>query len=127
MKCTLQKPEGVTTWSEEAAAKFNELSAEGQTIFGIKKLSTGETSVVQLLLDDEDIVPNLFVATSTDEDCAAPSTEEGYVTEIESLDDLTIEMAGEPKSTNCKLETVGNKPWHGSATEKFKDINQEGI
>lgn len=129
MKCSLQKPEGITSWSEEASTQFNELSAEGQTIFTIKKLSTGETSVVQLLLNDEEISPKLLDATPAGEiqDCVAPSTEEGYVTDIQSLDNLSIEVAGEPKVSGYKLETVEGKPWDGSAAEKFKDINQEGI
>lgn len=196
MKCSLQKPEDVTTWSEDATAKFNDISADGQTIFTIKKLSTDETSVVQLFLNEVDIVTKLLetggtvvsstddeaVPTSTEGDTApstegdtapsteddtcpstdgelapptengsapptastpptnenvsqsteesgnmAQSTEEGYVTDVESLENLQIEVAGKPKTDSYKLETVGDKPWDKSATEKFKDVNQEGI
>lgn len=187
MKCSLQKPEDVTTWSESAAAKFNEISADGQTIFTIKKLSTDETSVVQLFLNEVDVVAKLLetgravvsstedeaVPTSTEDDTApsieddtspstdgelappteigsappsastptneivsqstedsgnmAQSTEEGYVTDVESLENLKIEVAGKPKTDSYKLETVGDKPWDKSATEKFEDVNQEGI
>lgn len=128
MKCGLQKPEGITTWPETAAKKFVELSAEGQTIFTLKKLGTGETSIVQLLLNDDDIVMSIMGDSSigSDSNNDVTSTEEGYVTEIRSLQNLHIEVAGEAKITNCRLDTIDGESWNEEATTKFKDINQEG-
>lgn len=156
MKCSLQKPEHLNIWSEKACSKFIELSADGQTIFTLKKISTGETSLVQLLLNDQDIVPILLEADrnsdgqevtsaedrlsvegfvvipdgdkneSTDEVNMAPWTDEGYVTEIVSLDNLKIEVGGKPKDDIYKLARDWDIDSDNNATEKFKEINKEG-
>lgn len=143
MKCSLQKPEGVSTWSEQAASKFSELSAEGQTIFTIKKISTGETSVVQLFLNDEDVVPKLFKDFVTDEIPTGFSTGEndntdtenvdvipstvGDVIEDENLTKLPVAVDNEPKPDSYELETVDGKGGDDTSTETFNEINKKGI
>lgn len=108
--------------------------------------------MLQLLLDDEDVMNLLEAGSSKEVDKAsfpeeshehasteftegsditppveetnvAQSTEEGYVTDVESLNNLKIGVAGKHKADNYKHETVGDKPWEESATEKFKEIN----
>ncbi|CAH1130130.1 unnamed protein product [Ceutorhynchus assimilis] len=59
-KCSLQRPEDVPHWTKQAQEKFSEISAEGQTIFEIKKITTGETATVELLLHGENIVKMLL-------------------------------------------------------------------
>lgn len=150
MKCSLQKPKNIDSWTEAASARFTELSADGETIFTIKKLSTGETSVVQLLLNDEDIIPMLsdtspsraMTVTSTEDDDGTitsideirdftekndpQSVEDGYVTEVQNLEHLRIQVAGELKADTYKLETAQGNHFDALAAEKFKEINQEG-
>ncbi|KAG5895989.1 hypothetical protein JTB14_005095 [Gonioctena quinquepunctata] len=114
-KCSLQKPEGIPTWSPEAAAKFGEISADGQTIFTIKKISTGETSVVQLFIDGEDVTTLLL-----------PVTEDGYVKVKESLEKLEIEKA-DGEDVGCfQLEPMDGQELNEEAKQNFEQINMQG-
>lgn len=54
-KCSLRKPEGVSCWSQNAAQRFADLSADGRTEFTVKKLTTGETSTVELYVVDRPV------------------------------------------------------------------------
>lgn len=115
-KCSLQKPDGIPYWTPQAVNKFNEISADGQTIFTVHKISTGETSVVQLLIEGEDVTSMLL-----------PETEDGYVKDIQNLDDLVIEKNGEVLPDRYKLDPVPGMTWTEESTEKFKELNKQGI
>ncbi|XP_072393334.1 protein tudor-like isoform X2 [Diabrotica undecimpunctata] len=115
MKCSLQKNDGIPTWTPEAAAKFADISAEGQTIFTVKKISSGETSIVQLFLEDNDVTTMLL-----------PSTEDGRIKELEALDNLTIE-----KETGAIVEKQSLEPMEGQeldekSKEKLEELNEKG-
>ncbi|CAG9833553.1 unnamed protein product [Diabrotica balteata] len=115
MKCSLQKNDGIPTWTPEAAAKFADISAEGQTIFTVKKISSGETSIVQLFLEDNDVTTMLL-----------PSTEDGRIKELEALDNLTIE-----KVTGAIVEKLSLEPMEGqeldeNLKEKLEELNEKG-
>lgn len=115
-KCSLQKPEGIPYWSPQAVTKFNEISADGQTIFTVHKISTGETSIVQLLIDGEDVTSMLL-----------PETEDGYVKDIENLDGLLIEKDGETLAERYKLEPMPGMTWTEESADKLKELNNQGI
>ncbi|CAH2002077.1 unnamed protein product [Acanthoscelides obtectus] len=115
-KCALKKPEGLQQWSKRMTAKFAEISAEGQAIFTVKKLSTGETSIVELFLDGKDVSSLLL-----------PETETGNVKDFVSLDNFHIEKNGEVLPETYRLEEVSGASWSEDSLEKFKYINKEGI
>ncbi|KAL3281927.1 hypothetical protein HHI36_005130 [Cryptolaemus montrouzieri] len=114
-KCSLQKPEGLLSWSAEASQKFNELSAEGQTVFTVKKLTTGETSLVELLVDGEDVSSKLL-----------PTTDNGFVNNIESLERFSISKEGVVSEEKYKLEKISGTDYNEECIEKFVEINNEG-
>lgn len=115
LKCSLQKNEGISTWSPEAATKFSDISADGQAIFTVKKISTGETSVVQLLLNGQDVTTMLL-----------PSTEEGLVKEVETLEKLSIEREN-GENVEVALEPLDGQVLDEEAKEKFEELNEQGI
>ncbi|XP_018571230.1 maternal protein tudor isoform X2 [Anoplophora glabripennis] len=114
-KCSLQKPEGIPYWSPQAVNKFNEISADGQTIFTVHKISTGETSVVQLFIEGEDVTSMLL-----------PETEEGCVKDVENLDGFVIEKNGETLAERYKLEPMPGMTWTEESTDKFQELNNQG-
>ncbi|XP_023023151.2 protein tudor isoform X2 [Leptinotarsa decemlineata] len=115
-KCSLQKPEGISVWSAEAAAKFSEISAEGQTIFTVKKINVGETSIVQLLLNGEDVSTMLL-----------PITEDGYVKAVDGLEKLQIEKSdGEAIEGIFQLEAMSGQELNEEAERNFEQINSQG-
>ncbi|VEN53167.1 unnamed protein product [Callosobruchus maculatus] len=114
-KCSLKKPTGLQQWSKRMATKFAEISAEGQAIFTVKKLSTGETSVVELVLDGKDVTSLLL-----------PETEIGHVKDLVGLDNFHIEKNGEILPDTFRLEEVNGVNWSEDSLQKFRDLNQEG-
>ncbi|RZB39064.1 maternal protein tudor [Asbolus verrucosus] len=113
-KCSLQKPETLTNWSPEMVKKFSEISADGQTTFNVKKLSTGETASVELLLDGVDVTTMLL-----------PQTEDVRVKNFEGLE-LTLVKGDEELKTKFKLEALPDVVWNEESTKKFAEINNEG-
>lgn len=74
-KCSLNKPNTIVSWSEEATEKFREISADGVTIFTIKKLTAGETSTVELFIDGQNILEQILLCISEDQEPQQPRTE----------------------------------------------------
>uniref|UniRef100_A0A6P7FIK6 Uncharacterized protein LOC114328275 isoform X2 n=1 Tax=Diabrotica virgifera virgifera TaxID=50390 RepID=A0A6P7FIK6_DIAVI len=115
MKCSLQKNDGIPTWTPEAAAKFSDISAEGQTIFTVKKISSGETSIVQLFLEDKDVTTMLL-----------PSTEDGHIKELEALDNLTIEKEDGAIVEKQVLEPMEGQELDEKSKEKLEELSEKG-
>ncbi|KAF5277757.1 hypothetical protein FQR65_LT03737 [Abscondita terminalis] len=100
-KCSLQKPSGVLQWSAKATEQFKEISADGATIFNIDKLSTGETLIVRLLLDSEDISLQLM-----------PATEKGYLSYIETVFSFWVQKCeDEPKLEEVSQDLSEAAEW----------------
>ncbi|KAJ8954517.1 hypothetical protein NQ318_000749 [Aromia moschata] len=114
-KCSLQRPEGVPYWTPQAVTRFSEISAEGQTIFTVRKISTGETSVVQLLIDGDDVTTML-----------APTTEDGYIKGIEDLGSLNIEKDGESLPESYSLEAMPGTTWTDESKSKLEEMSKQG-
>ncbi|XP_020712473.2 maternal protein tudor-like [Athalia rosae] len=55
-QCSLQLPENVEDWSEEASEKFIELVADGATMFQFEILNTDVSTLISLQLDGKDVV-----------------------------------------------------------------------
>ncbi|XP_044268321.1 maternal protein tudor-like isoform X2 [Tribolium madens] len=113
-KCSLQKPESLTTWGPEMVRKFIEISADGQTTFHVNKLSTGETASVVLLLDGVDVT-TLIV----------PQTEEVQVKSFEGLDEIVLVKGGEELQTKFKLEPLPDIAWSEESIKKFAEMTND--
>lgn len=109
-KCSLQKPQGIEQWTPQASEKFKEIAADGAAIFEIRQLSTGETGVVELLLNGQDVSVMLL-----------PRTLDCYVTKFESLDEFYISKHGEEQQLDqvCKLEPLPGVQWNEQANNEF--------
>ncbi|XP_063903150.1 maternal protein tudor isoform X3 [Zophobas morio] len=114
-KCSLQKPENLTNWGPEMVRKFSEISADGQTTFNVKKLSTGETAVVELLLDGVDVTTLLL-----------PKTEDVRVKSFEGLDEMILIKGEEQLQTKYKLESLPDVTWGEESIKKFEEITDNG-
>ncbi|KAF2901435.1 hypothetical protein ILUMI_04750 [Ignelater luminosus] len=101
-KCSLQKPQGMLQWSANATEEFKNVSADGATVFNIVKFSTGETSLVKLLLDGVDISSKLI-----------SQTEDAYITSFESVSDFWLQKVNDEdkiNNMNAKLELASEWP-----------------
>ncbi|CAH2090850.1 unnamed protein product [Euphydryas editha] len=58
-KCALQKPRDIKSWSRKSEIKFNELAAEGATIFNVQFIASGDISIVELYLDGKSVTEEL--------------------------------------------------------------------
>ncbi|TDG48300.1 hypothetical protein AWZ03_005255 [Drosophila navojoa] len=60
-RCALQLPEDYVGWSQEAEAKFAELTGEGELVFTTQLLQPGlEHIVINLLLDEDNVLDQLL-------------------------------------------------------------------
>lgn len=55
-RCTLSLPKDVESWSEEASTKFNELVADGETMFQFEILDGNDPTLIALQLEGKDVV-----------------------------------------------------------------------
>ncbi|CAG9561418.1 unnamed protein product [Danaus chrysippus] len=58
-KCALQKPRDIKSWSRKSEVKFNELAAEGATIFNVQFIASGDISIVELYLEGKSVTEEL--------------------------------------------------------------------
>lgn len=117
-KCSLQKPQEIEQWTQQASDKFKEIAAEGVTIFNVKKLRTGETAVVDLLLDGQSVSHMLL-----------PKTIDCCVVKFESFNSFHIRKHGDTEELNtvCKLEPLSSVQWNEESNKKFCDLNKNGM
>lgn len=116
-KCSLQKPPGIDQWTPQAVEKFKEIAADGVTIFNFRKLSTGETAVVELLLDGEDITLQLL-----------PKTVDCYISKFDSLESFYITKHDEQEQLSevCKLEPLPGVTWDEESSNMFMKLYTKG-
>ena len=106
-KCSLQKPPGLLQWSQRAAEKLKEISADGATVFNVNILIPGETSVVQLMLNNNNVSLQLY-----------PETTGCYVSQFNSFDDIWIHRFEDVEALNIlteKMSTADTWPDVGNA------------
>ncbi|XP_050666513.1 tudor domain-containing 6-like [Leptidea sinapis] len=58
-KCALQKPRDIK-WSRKSEVKFNELAAEGATIFNVQFIASGDISIVDLYFEGKSVTEELL-------------------------------------------------------------------
>lgn len=114
-KCSLQRPEGLSYWTIQAIDKFNDISANGQTIFTVKKISTGETATVELFIDGKDVVSMLL-----------PITEDGFVKDFKGFNEFYIEKNGEKLEPVYKLELLPGVSFDNDSIKRFEELNKNG-
>nr|XP_022905962.1 maternal protein tudor-like isoform X2 [Onthophagus taurus] len=87
LKCSLSKPAGILQWSTQATEKFNEISADGATVYNVNILTTGETSIIQLMVENEDVSYLLL-----------PELKDCRISCFNSLDDFWVQfIENDPK------------------------------
>ncbi|XP_030564874.1 maternal protein tudor [Drosophila novamexicana] len=60
-RCALQLPEDYVGWSQEAEAKFAELTGEGELVFTTQLLKPGlENIIIHLMLDEDNVLDQLL-------------------------------------------------------------------
>ncbi|KAI4466350.1 tudor domain containing protein [Holotrichia oblita] len=91
LKCSLQKPNGIMQWSQAATDKFKEISADGATVFNVNILTPGETSIVQLTYEDQDVSAQLV-----------PETRQCFVSHVDSVESFWVQFMDD----NAKIENL---------------------
>lgn len=111
-KCSLQRPPGILQWSPQSAEKFRTIAEDGAAVFTINKIKPCEKTVVQLLLNDEDVSMQLL-----------PVTEEGYLSHIESLDKFYVQKSINVESLECLAEKMSEADsWPEKTTAEIGDV-----
>ena len=95
-KCSLQIPSYVSHWPENALENFCELAAEGATIFLMDVLKEGETTIVKLTLENEDVAeklapPRLIFISYINSPSDFWVQEERSVSEIDKIQEKLVE------------------------------------
>ncbi|CAH2039405.1 unnamed protein product, partial [Iphiclides podalirius] len=150
-KCALQKPRDVKSWSRKSEIKFNELAAEGATIFNVQFIAAGDISIVELYLDGKSVteelvglcdeVPSTERPTPVGQDlhssgkiCYVNSVDEFYVQLDESasvLEKVTQELCGSSQfdqvsdlkvGSVCAAFWADDEQWYRAKILEFCDI-----
>lgn len=69
-KCALQKPRSIKAWSRKSEIQFNELAAEGATVFKVQFIASGDISIVELYHEGSSVTEQLVALCEQ-----APQTE----------------------------------------------------
>lgn len=80
----------------------------------MKKIGTGETATVELLLSGENIVPRIL-----------PVTEDSLVKNFETLDKFSVDKNGELLS-GVGLEPMPGMEWNEDSNKMFLELYPDG-
>ncbi|XP_033209193.1 maternal protein tudor isoform X2 [Belonocnema kinseyi] len=110
-KCSLKLPENINQWPDDAFWQFLQLSADGTTCFAMKVLEEGETALVRLHLDGENVADKLVPLASQGvaEKQNVPETD---VPEVAFLEE-------EAENTRPKLDSVSVYISHLNSPKEF--------
>ncbi|XP_026841742.1 maternal protein tudor [Drosophila persimilis] len=101
-KCSLQLPLTHTAWSEEAEAKFAELTGEGELVFTTQLLKPGADHVtINLMLDEENIIDRLLPLCPKREPTSSlagfssgsTATTKATITQVKSASQIYLQLA----------------------------------
>ncbi|XP_046422936.1 maternal protein tudor isoform X1 [Neodiprion fabricii] len=94
-RCTLALPSDVESWSEEACEKFNELVADGVTMFQFELLDNNDPTLISLQLEGNDVVDilkPLCTKKVSSENKAISDSETAKVIETIEKDESEVEI-----------------------------------
>ncbi|XP_037971215.2 maternal protein tudor isoform X2 [Plutella xylostella] len=117
-KCALQKPRDIKSWSRKSEVKFNELAAEGATIFTVQFIASGDISIVELFLEGKSVTEEL-VGLCEEAPAAEAPAEGSPVVEAPAEGSPVVEAPAErPAPLGLELQSTG-KVCHVNSTEDF--------
>ncbi|KAK9869541.1 hypothetical protein WA026_003297 [Henosepilachna vigintioctopunctata] len=119
-KCSLQKPEGVTCWSSKASEKFSELSADGKTIFTVKKISSGEASIVELFMNSEEVSTKLLMYNDHDKESDPTVSSVEQTADVE--DRLEKNISQENEQECCMVDDIGENKNFAETSIEEKEV-----
>lgn len=148
-KCALQKPRDIK-WSRQSETKFNELAAEGATIFNVQFIASGDISIVELFLEGKSVTEELVgLCDTVVAERVAPVGQETYGTGkicyvmgvdefyvhlddvISNLDKVTVKMNESPEFEPASELKVGSvcaafwaedEQWYRAKILEFCDV-----
>ncbi|KAI5637875.1 tudor domain-containing protein [Phthorimaea operculella] len=97
-KCALQKPRDIKSWSRKSEEKFNELAAEGATIFNVQFIASGDISIVELYLEGKSVTEELVGLCEAQPAAERPtpvgqdSFSSGKICYVNSLDEFYVQL-----------------------------------
>lgn len=124
-KFSLNKPANVDCWSDQANVKFREISADGATIFTIKKLAAGETSIVELFVEEQNILDQLVELCDLNSTPVTPVSQQKLLriqlTHVEAPDHFWIQL----HSDNEKIDEMMENLAAAGSFDKLTDFNAD--
>lgn len=97
-KCALQKPRDIKSWSRKSEIKFNELAAEGATIFNVQFIASGDISIVELHLEGKSVTEELVCLCEDHPSIERPTPvgqdllSSGKICYVNSVDEFYVQL-----------------------------------
>lgn len=122
-KCALQKPRDVKSWSRKSEIKFNELAAEGATIFNVQFIASGDISIVELHLDGKSVTEELVCLCEEHPSTERPTPvgqdllSSGKVCYVNSVDEFYVQLDDNVADVDKIIDRLSGAADFESATE----------
>ncbi|XP_059053782.1 maternal protein tudor-like isoform X2 [Achroia grisella] len=122
-KCALQKPRDIKSWSRKSEVKFNELAAEGATIFNVQFIASGDISIVELYLDGKSVTEELIGLCEEHPTSERPTPvgqdlySNGKVCYVNALDEFYVQLDEKVSDLDKIIYSLTNASEFEPATE----------
>ncbi|KPJ08016.1 Maternal protein tudor [Papilio machaon] len=123
-KCALQKPRDIKSWSRKSEIKFNELAAEGATIFNIQFIAAGDISIVELYLEGKSVTEELVGLCEEQPMSERPTPlgqdlhTSGKICYVHSLDEFYVQT----NEFDAVLDKITEQLCRGEEFEQVSDL-----
>ncbi|XP_013146687.1 PREDICTED: maternal protein tudor-like [Papilio polytes] len=123
-KCALQKPRDIKSWSRKSEIKFNELAAEGATIFNIQFIAAGDISIVELYLEGKSVTEELVGLCEEQPMSERPTPlgqdlhTSGKICYVHSLDEFYVQT----NESDAVLDKITEELSQGEEFEQVPDL-----
>ncbi|XP_013172201.1 PREDICTED: maternal protein tudor-like isoform X2 [Papilio xuthus] len=123
-KCALQKPRDIKSWSRKSEIKFNELAAEGATIFNIQFIAAGDISIVELYLEGKSVTEELVGLCEEQPMSERPTPlgqdlhTSGKICYVHSLDEFYVQT----DESDAVLDKIRVRLCQGEEFEQVSDL-----
>ncbi|KAL0822321.1 hypothetical protein ABMA28_004423 [Loxostege sticticalis] len=131
-KCALQKPRDIKTWSRRSELKFNELAAEGATIFNVQFIASGDISIVELYLEGKSVTEELvgLYEEQTEQPVSERPTpvgqdlhNNGKICHVNSVDEFYVQL----DDSSAELDKITDRLYSAPEFEPVSELKVGSI
>ncbi|CAH2981454.1 unnamed protein product [Chilo suppressalis] len=123
-KCALQKPRDIKSWSRKSEVKFNELAAEGATIFNVQFIASGDISIVELYLEGKSVTEELVGLCEEQPISERPTPvgqdlhSSGKISYVNSIDEFYVQL----DNASSEIDKVTESLMGGADFESISEL-----